>query len=236
MVDIKGNQEFFKFLEDGENHFLGGDWISQYDTHDNADYNFAEEVQSVPDLGTIPFLNQSNYSTIGSAPGWMSENFQNSGNFTMTGESGDAQVGKMEIPEYSPAPSTSSSFFAYSEAENRPEPRDEAYNTIISSLGITEERLQKFSVKELNRFLKSNGLTKEEQQCVKNRRRTLKNRGYAQNCRIKRINIKKSLEVQNNDLLQELGQLRAELEKAKKEKSFYKSKLVQLAKYLKDHK
>lgn len=231
MAEMKANEEFLKsFGEGGENYYLG-DWIPPMDGY--TDYTDFEELQSVPDLAT-PFLNQPNYPTIGAAPVWMSENLQNGGNFKLTEDSGDAQLhGQGEISEYSPAPSTSSSFFTYSESEERAEPRDEAYKKIMSSLEITEERLQKYSVKELNRFLKSNGLTKEQQQCVKNRRRTLKNRGYAQNCRVKRIKQKKSLEVQNEDLFQELEQLRTELEKAKKERNYFKSKLVELAKYVK---
>lgn len=232
MAEMKTNEELLKSLaECGENYFLGGDWIPPMD--DYTDYNF-EGLQSVPDLAATPFLNQLNHPTIGAAPVWMSENLQNGGNFKLTEDSGDAQLhGQGEIPEYSPAPSTTSSFFTYSESEERAEPRDEAYKKIMSSLKITEERLQKYSVKELNRFLKSNGLTKEQQQCVKNRRRTLKNRGYAQNCRVKRIKQKKSLEVENEDLIQELEQLKAELEKAKNERNFFKSKLEQLVKYVK---
>lgn len=236
------NEELLKSLiGGGDNYFFGGaDLIPSVDD----DYTYSlEGAQSVPDLCETPFLNQLNYPKIEAAPQWMSENFQN-GDFKLNGESGrDEQINNCqgEIPgaEYSPAPSTTSSFFAhspYSESEERVEPRNEAYTKLISSLGITEERLQKFSVKELNRFLKSNGLTKQQQQLVKNRRRTLKNRGYAQNCRIRRIKLKKSLEVQNEDLLQELDQLRAELEKAKKERNYYKSKLVQVAKYFKDQK
>jgi hypothetical protein len=217
------------FGDEAENSFLSAGWIPSYDEY--TDMTF-EETQSVPDLAAAPFLGQPNYSTISSAPGWMTENFQNGGNFNVSAGIGDAYLGHGENPLLSPAPSTSSSF-AFSESEEKAE-RDEKFDKFVSALGITERDLQRFSVKELNRFLKSNGLSKEQQQRIKNRRRTLKNRGYAQNCRVKRINNKKSLEFQNEELHKELDHLKADLEKVKRDRDLYKAKLVQVVKFLKE--
>ncbi|EDO36725.1 predicted protein, partial [Nematostella vectensis] len=95
-------------------------------------------------------------------------------------------------------------------------------------LGVTEEELAELGVKELNRLLKSKGLSTEEQSRIKYRRRTLKNRGYAHNCRIKRISQKKSLEETNWELVQDLENLRKELEASKRERDMYKRKYENL--------
>merc|ERR1712218_51925 len=47
---------------------------------------------------------------------------------------------------------------------------------------------------ELNRRLKKKGITKSRQKEIKSERRTLKNRGYASNCRISREDEEKRLE------------------------------------------
>ncbi|QQP40448.1 Uncharacterized protein FKW44_014484, partial [Caligus rogercresseyi] len=64
-------------------------------------------------------------------------------------------------------------------------------------------------VRELNRRLC--GLPKEEILRAKRKRRTLKNRTYAQNCRSKRLSHRKGMEEANKGLSEELNQLRAEL-------------------------
>ena len=57
---------------------------------------------------------------------------------------------------------------------------------IAGSTKIPDDELRSISVRELNRKLKQSGCTKEQAIAIKQRRRTLKNRGYAANCRQKR--------------------------------------------------
>lgn len=57
---------------------------------------------------------------------------------------------------------------------------------IAGATKISDEELRSISVRELNRKLKQSGCSKEQSINIKQRRRTLKNRGYAANCRHKR--------------------------------------------------
>lgn len=76
---------------------------------------------------------------------------------------------------------------------------------------IADELLTKLSVRELNKRL--HGCPREEIVRLKQKRRTLKNRGYAQNCRSKRMHQRHELEKANRKLQSDLELARMEINK-----------------------
>jgi len=84
-------------------------------------------------------------------------------------------------------------------------------STIISN----QQQLVNLSVRELNKRL--HGVPREEVVKLKQKRRTLKNRGYAQNCRSKRLLQRQDLEENNKALVSSSERMRAELERVVKE-------------------
>jgi len=85
---------------------------------------------------------------------------------------------------------------------------------------ITDEELLQLSVRDLNRRV--SGMDKESVKKLKQRRRTLKNRGYAHNCRNKRLMVKDELEKENHALRDIVNGLRRQLSVVTKERDAYK--------------
>ena len=94
---------------------------------------------------------------------------------------------------------------------------------------ISDDELVALTVKELNKMLK--GLPKDEMIKLKQRRRTLKNRGYAANCREKRLTQKEILEGEKDGLRAEVERLQRENDVVKLELSSLKNKYDALQRF-----
>lgn len=89
---------------------------------------------------------------------------------------------------------------------------------------IGDDLLTSLTVRELNKRL--HGCPREEVVRLKQKRRTLKNRGYAQNCRSKRLQQRHELERTNRALMAELTKIREQLSHVQKERDQLKQRLL----------
>ncbi|XP_054709762.1 transcription factor MafF-like [Uloborus diversus] len=143
-----------------------------------------------------------------------------------------------KIPGYnteSGPTSTSSGFFSEDSLDEVPSPSFRSHSSERNDQHPTDNLLDdssliQLSVRELNRRL--HGYPRDVIQRIKQKRRTLKNRGYAQNCRTKRIALKCELEKTNRFLKAELEKAlqqseaeRHEKERAYQERDYYKQQL-----------
>jgi len=104
-------------------------------------------------------------------------------------------------------------------------------NSIMNSTGpadafLTDEMLMSLSVRELNKRL--HGFPRSEIVRLKQKRRTLKNRGYAQNCRSKRLQQRHEQETQIRSLQNELQRARHECGRMRQERDHYREKCMLL--------
>ncbi len=95
-----------------------------------------------------------------------------------------------------------------------------------SNVDLDDDDLVLLPVRELNRRLQ--GIPKDLVTRLKQKRRTLKNRGYAQNCRSKRMQQRFELEKTNEELIDELSELRDEMSRIRHERDIYKRQCDQL--------
>ena len=95
-----------------------------------------------------------------------------------------------------------------------------------SNMDLSDEELVTLPVRELNRRLQ--GVPKDVVLHLKQKRRTLKNRGYAQNCRTKRLQHRWELEKHNEGLQGELERLRRQVQTLTQERDLYRQQFEQL--------
>ena len=107
---------------------------------------------------------------------------------------------------------------------------DDSKETILTAASfsseISDEELISLSVRELNKRLKT--LSHIEILRLKQRRRLLKNRGYAQKCRTRRVQQYKKLSDDNSDLYKEIEELKELNYLYQKQRDEYKSKYLKL--------
>lgn len=125
------------------------------------------------------------------------------------------------------ASNTASEVISITETEDQPW----SASDVSSTIRLNDEELESMSVKELNRILRL--VPKEEAKRLKQRRRTLKNRGYAQNCRHKRVNERDELQEEVEQLRREKASLKSQLKEVTAERDSYKQKLDNLVKLVK---
>lgn len=127
-----------------------------------------------------------------------------------------------------PPPPLTESHFASpgQEKHEKSDARVSSSDDSREELTIEEEHLMSLSVRELNKKLR--GLPRSEVLRLKQKRRTLKNRGYAQICRSKRQVQRVDLESTTAELKKTLDHLRSQLHVVEFERDKLKDELAKL--------
>lgn len=90
---------------------------------------------------------------------------------------------------------------------------NELQSEVPNTCDIPDKELVGLTVKSLNKRLAN--YPKDMQKLLKQRRRTLKNRGYAQNCRTKRVKTQEELQKGNVALIDQVNALQRQLVSAR---------------------
>jgi hypothetical protein len=90
----------------------------------------------------------------------------------------------------------------------------------VNIKGLTEEQLVSFSARDLNRLCRD--LPDDVIKQLKKRRRTLKNRGYAYNSRVRRVSQKNTLEKERDELKLQVAQLNDRVRSLAEERNQWK--------------
>ena len=90
----------------------------------------------------------------------------------------------------------------------------------VSSSELNDDELLSLSTRELNRRLQS--VSPDERNRLKQRRRTLKNRGYAQTCRSRRVSNHHRLQDTVEDLMAEVNELKEKVSTLTAERDYYR--------------
>ncbi|XP_017050547.1 transcription factor Maf [Drosophila ficusphila] len=102
-----------------------------------------------------------------------------------------------------------------------------AYSNATLEDCLNDDMLTTLTVRELNKRL--HGCPREEVVRLKQKRRTLKNRGYAQNCRSKRLHQRHELEKANRVLNQDLHRLKLEFSRVCQERDALMQRLQRVS-------
>lgn len=94
--------------------------------------------------------------------------------------------------------------------------------------GMTEEQLVSLSARDLNRICRD--VPEDVIKQLKKRRRTLKNRGYAYNSRVRRVSQKNVLEKERDDLRQQIQQLTERYKLLERERDSWKRRAQSIEK------
>lgn len=89
-------------------------------------------------------------------------------------------------------------------------------------LKLTEEQLVSLTARDLNRLCRD--LPEDIIKQLKKRRRTLKNRGYAYNSRVRRVSQKNQLEKERDELQKQISQLQDRVKNLEREANLWKQK------------